>query len=181
MYGANEWRKSICLLIDCPKTLMKVIANEPAQTYSWLSNFMLNSFINVPWHFWNCILFRLNEYPIAVNEQQSVVILAKTMLMWKGLCCFRKAPLYNPSTSRLAHAIPPKPALILEPVAKAINSTGKMASLGWTSNSNLDTSETSGIQKPTQLGKKMKLVRSMKQVKVGTKDMIVFSFTQLVD
>ena len=46
----------------------------------------------------------------------------------------------------------------LGPVAKTLNSTGKMLKnglfWGWTSNSNLETSETSVIRKPLELEKK---------------------------
>ena len=69
MYGANECAKNV---IEC------------VQTYPWLSNSMLNSLKNVPSHPWNSVhllaslftlmtmLFRLNEYSLAVNEQQKV-------------------------------------------------------------------------------------------------------------
>ena len=72
------------IMCDTDKLRNLENADEPAQTYSWLSYSILNSLMNVPSHSWNsfrvivCLfalmtmLFRLNEYPSAVNEQQKV-------------------------------------------------------------------------------------------------------------
>ena len=79
------------------------------------------------------------------------------MIIWHGLdsqgaimhSIYLSSRLRNPTETCPYH---------LEPVAKAINSTGKMLKnglfWGWTSNSNLETSETSGIWKPIELEKK---------------------------
>ena len=68
------------LFINCKKN-----ANEPAKTFLSLSNSMLNSLMKVPSHSGNSVrvycmparsddnmLFRLNEYPFVVSEQQKV-------------------------------------------------------------------------------------------------------------